>query len=97
MRANQTCAYIKVDRCPLAVVDHDSNSNLSVHGWNAIVIVFCSPISLDSVYAKNNHVSMPNNGNNIPADHAIYPKNPGMRTPLLSAMERTIKFGALPI
>ena len=38
-----------------------------------------------------------NTGTRIPKDQIRYPKNEGIRIPFSSAMDLTMKFGALPI
>ena len=52
---------------------------------------------MPSSYKKNINVSSINTGTKIPIDQSIYPKKPGILTPFSSAMDLTIKLGALPI
>ena len=47
--------------------------------------------------SKKINVSSINTGTKIPIDQSIYPKKPGILTPFSSAMDLTIKLGALPI
>ena len=56
--------------------------------------LFCSyPTS----YKKKISISIKNTGIRQLNDQSIYPKNDGILIPFSSAIERTIKFGALPI
>ena len=50
-----------------------------------------------SPYKKNTSISIINTGIKNVSDHAIYPKNDGIRTPFSSDIDFTIKFGAFPI
>ena len=48
-------------------------------------------------YLKNIIVSSKNKGIRIVADHAMYPKKLGILIPFSSAIDRTMKLGALPM
>ena len=49
------------------------------------------------LYRKKISISIKNTGIRQLSDQSIYPKKDGILIPFSSAMERTIKFGALPI
>ena len=48
-------------------------------------------------YKKNINISIINTGIRNRSDQVIYPKKDGMRIPFSSAIDFTMKFGALPI
>ena len=55
------------------------------------------PIKITNFYKKKITISIKNTGIRQLMDQNIYPKNDGILIPFSSAIERTIKFGALPM
>ena len=62
--------------------------------------LYCSVflrVSLACLYQNQINMSIRNIGSRIASDHAMYPKKEGILILFSSAMDLTMKFGALPI